>query len=130
MPSRGFPSMVIVPLSASVTPASRFRSVDFPHPMKPTIETTSPRSTVNDTRSSTCRDGEPNDFESPCASMKAITVREASLPPRPSSDRAESDHAYRQDCQNMDVRVDQAVVFLPQEAAGRPAFRSASRLRR
>ena len=39
----GSPSMLIVPLSGSVTPASRFSSVDLPHPMKPTMETNSPR---------------------------------------------------------------------------------------
>ena len=124
------PSMLIVPLSARITPASMFSSVDFPHPMKPTIETNSPRSTdMRHALQYVTRAGEPNDFESPCASMNAIRLRAASLRPCPSCDRAGTPR--RRSSGSRAGCASRSGCCIPAtETRRRPAFRSASRWRR
>src|SRR5216683_6919596 len=107
------------PASGGIRPAMMLRSVDFPHPMNPTIETNSPRSTDNVTLSSTHRAVRSvvNVFETEATSMHAMLRSPQSRfrQPHQSIEREpdETDHDDRQ----QDVGVDQAVVFLPQEAA-------------
>ena len=94
--------------------------MDLPLPMAPTIETNSPRSTASDTSRSTWRApfGVANDFETPA------NLDECQRYDRPQLRfgqthqpvEHEADDADRED-REQDVRVDQAVVFLPEEPA-------------
>src|SRR5216684_7220293 len=107
------------PASVGIRPAMMLRSVDFPQPMNPTIETNSPRSTDNVTSSSTHRAARSvvNVFEAENASMYAMLRSSQSRFRQPhQSIEREPDETDRDDRQQ-DVGVDQAVVFLPQEAA-------------
>src|SRR5438105_3793870 len=73
-PSTRSPSIVIWPVSGASTPQRIFSSVDLPHPMKPTTDTNSPRSTDSEMCSSTwrTRDVDSKDFERLDASMYDI----------------------------------------------------------
>src|SRR5262245_37377327 len=123
MPRTGSPPIVIVPASADASPASSASSVDLPLPMAPTMETNWPCSTVSDTSRKTCRvpDEVVNDFDSPLTSMNAISpaASHRSQPglgqPHPPVED-ESDDADGDDREE-DVRVNEAVVFLPEEPA-------------
>src|SRR5690242_1509097 len=73
MPSIALPSKRTEPRSGLDRPATTVKSVDFPQPMNPTIETNSPRSTDKVTSSRTCRVAAPvpNAFEIEERSMNA-----------------------------------------------------------
>src|SRR5437870_4685743 len=112
------PPIVTRPRSADCRPAAMFRKVDLPHPMNPTMEMNSPRSTVRFTSSRTCRTFPLtlNDLETPWISMNATSH---SGPPLDGTQprlghphqavQAVADESDRQDREE-DVRVDQAVV--------------------
>src|SRR6266540_2473921 len=108
------------PRSADCRPAAMFRRVDLPHPMNPTMEMNSPRSTVRFTSSRTCRTFPLtlNDLETPWISMNANGHSRAGLDraqPRlghaHQAVEAEADESDRQDREE-DVGVDQDVVLL------------------
>ena len=98
-----------------------FRNVDFPQPMNPTIDTNSPCSTDRLARSSTCRADvaaperlrDRGNFDE-C--HYAALERELRFGHAHQAIEREADEADRQD-REQDVRVDEAVVFLPEEAA-------------
>src|SRR5688572_10743553 len=120
-----FPSRSTDPESGFSSPARIEISVVFPDPEKPTIETNSPRSIVRliPPRTSVLRPGGPNPLRTSFSSRSGIASRDL----EPGFDEAhhpveqEPDHADGADAED-DVLVDQAVVFLPEEAAhaGRP----------
>ena len=87
--------------------------------MKPTMETNSPRSTDSDTRSSTWRgpDDDWNVFETFDASISAISLNgsQPRLGHPHHAIQQEPDDSDRQN-REKDVRVDQAVVLLPQKS--------------
>src|SRR5437899_4540890 len=118
------PSSRTSPSSGGTSPAMMLSSVDFPQPMNPTTETNSPRSTASVTFSSTHRSARSmrNVFETDDTSRNATLCRPQSRFRQPhESIEREPDEADRDDRQQ-DMGIDQAVVFLPQEAAdaGRP----------
>src|SRR5688572_30121019 len=95
-------------------------SVDLPLPMAPTIEMNSPRSTDSDTSRSTGRNPLPagNDLVIPATSMYAngsdrpqFAFGISHQPVEHEPDEADGQN------REQDVRIDQAVVFLPEEPA-------------
>jgi hypothetical protein len=113
------PSSVIDPESGRVSPDSRCSSVDFPQPVAPTIATNSPQETLNDASCNTSRTpaGDPNDFERAEASKKATSDRAQPRLGQPHQPiERETNDADRHDRQQ-DVRVHEALVFLPEETA-------------
>ena len=94
IPRTGSPPNRTSPASGVTRPAMMFRSVDLPHPMKPTIETNSPcvdrqarRARARAARTAPV----PNVFEIAAISMKRHSRRSsASSRPCPSGDRARS----------------------------------------
>src|SRR5216684_4149904 len=101
-------------------PAMMLSSVDFPHPMKPTMVTNSPRSTDSVTFSSTGRTASSarNVFETNETSMNDTILGRGELRGGESHQTVEreADQPDRQDREH-DVGVDEAVVFLPEEPA-------------
>src|SRR5215471_3014164 len=108
------------PRSGGISPAAILRNVDLPHPIMPTIDTNSPRSiesvaSVNTRRAS---EPEPKLLQTPEMSMNAIDSNGPEpcfgKPHEPVED--EADDANREN-REQNMRVDQAVVFLPEKAA-------------
>src|SRR5688572_9853561 len=120
MPRAGSPSNRTSPASAARRPATILRKVDLPQPMNPTIETNSPRATVRLVPSSTCRTAVAvaNVFDKDVISMNATSPFSTSSQPgfghAHQPIEGEADEANRQD-REQDVRVDEAVVLLPEE---------------
>src|SRR5204862_6530769 len=112
------PPISMAPSSGAMRPATIFRNVDFPQPIIPTIDTNSPRSTASVAPDSTVRFSRPLPklFETPSMLMNATLDR-----PQPGLRHThqpiedETDDADRQNRED-DVRINQAVVFLPDEA--------------
>src|SRR5437667_5210847 len=123
-PRTNWPSNRTSPPSGGSRPAMMLKSVDFPQPMNPTTETNSPRSTASVTFSSTQRSARAtrNVFETDDTSRNATLCSPQSRLGQPH--QAVEREPDQTDCDDrqQNMRVDQAVVFLPQEAAdaGRP----------
>src|SRR5213592_2005801 len=118
-PRTSSPPSRTAPSSGRIRPAMMLKSVDFPQPMNPTIETNSPCSTESVTSSNTHRTAcsVANAFETEDTSMNAKLRGPQSRFRQPhQSIEREPDETDRDD-RKQDVGVDQAVVFLPQEAA-------------
>src|SRR5688572_1324360 len=114
--------MTTLPPSGADRPARMPRSVDLPLPIAPTIDVNVPRSTESDTSRRTVL-REPfragNDLATPAASMKGTLTSHRSQPGFGQPHQAVQDEADDPDGDDgeQDVRVDQAVVFLPEESA-------------
>src|SRR5262245_28373851 len=117
-PVTGAPSSVTLPRSGAISPAITDISVVLPEPEYPTIATNSPYSRVRSTPPSTPSesDGEANDFSRPRISSIALGDLESPFDPTHQPIEEESKGADGEHAQD-DVRVDEAVVLLPQEAA-------------
>src|SRR5262249_22555787 len=110
--------MVTEPRSAGSRPDASLTSVVFPEAEVPTMETNSPASTLRFTRSSTHRAPKvlAASFSSisamrPCLDGPKSRLREAHQAVEREAHHADGENAEK------NVRVDQAVVLLPQEAA-------------